>query len=67
VEEKLAESGDYTGPGNRFVRRALFRIAGMGIVALSANLGRALARELAGAVEEVRVRHSLKSSCSAAI
>jgi hypothetical protein len=50
----LAESGDSTGPGNRLVRRALFRLAGMGIVALSANLSRALARELAGAVEEVK-------------
>lgn len=36
------------------VRRSLFRLAGLGLVALSANAGPALAREQAGAVEEVK-------------
>jgi ferric-dicitrate binding protein FerR (iron transport regulator) len=54
VEEDLAEKDESFGTRHLLVRRSLLRLAGMGLAALSAGAGQALARELAGSVEAIK-------------
>lgn len=50
----MAESDRAGGAKHGIVRRAVFRLAGLSLAALSTRLGPASAREIAGSVEELR-------------
>lgn len=50
----MAERHESARAGQRFARRSLLRFAGIGLVALSGKPDQALARELAGSVEEIK-------------
>jgi hypothetical protein len=54
VEEDVAEREESFGTRHQLVRRALLRLAGMSLAALSAWPRLALAREVAGSVEAIK-------------
>jgi FecR protein len=54
AEAALAGDGKANGTRYGFVRRSLLQLAGISLVALSTGHGDAVAREIAGSVEELR-------------
>jgi hypothetical protein len=51
---EMVVSNEFDGTRHHVLRRTLLRLTGMGLLALSATFDRALAREIAGAVDDVR-------------